>query len=75
MLARPVGTGRLGTREEPGGYVRTQLAAWWSARERGATAVEYALMAGLIALVIVAGVTALGRLVGGQFTAGAGLFS
>ena len=55
--------------------MRTQLAAWWSARERGATAVEYALMAGLIALVIVAGVTALGKLVGGQFTAGAGLFS
>jgi pilus assembly protein Flp/PilA len=56
--------------------MRRRLATWWSARdcERGATAVEYALMAGLIALVIVAGVTALGKLVDGQFTAGAGLF-
>ena len=51
-----------------------RLATWWSARERGATAVEYALMAGLIAIVIVAGVTALGRLVDGQFSAGADLF-
>jgi pilus assembly protein Flp/PilA len=56
--------------------MRRRLATRWSARERerGATAVEYALMAGLIALVIVAGVTALGTLVDGQFTAGAGLF-
>lgn len=45
------------------------------AGERGATAVEYALMAGLIALAIVAGVTVLGLTVGSQFDAGAGLFS
>ena len=51
------------------------LAAIRSAPERGATAVEYALMAGLVALVVMAGVTALGLLVQGQFAAGAGLFS
>lgn len=35
--------------------------------ERGATAVEYALMAGLIALVIVGGVTTFGQAVVGLF--------
>ncbi len=38
------------------------------ARERGATAVEYALMIALIALIIVAAVTALGLGLPGLFT-------
>jgi pilus assembly protein Flp/PilA len=36
--------------------------------EAGATAIEYGLIAGLIAVVIIAGVTALGTKVSGQFT-------
>jgi Flp pilus assembly pilin Flp len=55
--------------------MRKLLATVRCAGERGATAVEYALMAGLIALVIVAGVTLLGQVVRSQFDAGAGLFS
>ena len=35
---------------------------------RGATAIEYALVAGLIAIVIVAGVTAIGTKLSGFFT-------
>jgi len=35
---------------------------------RGATAIEYALVAGLIAMVIVAGVTAVGTKLSGFFT-------
>jgi pilus assembly protein Flp/PilA len=35
---------------------------------RGATAIEYALIAGLIAVVIVAGVTAIGTKLSGFFT-------
>lgn len=42
--------------------------------ERGATAVEYALMAGLIALVIVGGVTVFGVGVNNLFTIPAGVF-
>ena len=36
--------------------------------ERGATAVEYALMVGLIALAIIAGATALGGAINTKFT-------
>ena len=43
-------------------------------RERGATAVEYALMVGLIAVVIVAAVTAFGIGVNSLFTIPAGVF-
>ncbi len=50
-------------------------AALRRAPERGATAVEYALMAGLVALVVIAAVTALGLAVSGHFAAGAGLFA
>ena len=39
--------------------------------ERGATAVEYALMVGLIALAIIAGATALGTAVNGKFSSSA----
>lgn len=42
--------------------------------ERGATAVEYALMVGLIAVVIVAAVTAFGIGVSNLFTIPAGVF-
>ena len=37
--------------------------------ESGAAAIEYALIAGLIALAIVGGATALGGAIGGKFTA------
>ena len=36
--------------------------------ESGAAAIEYALIAGLIALAIVGGATALGSAIGGKFT-------
>jgi pilus assembly protein Flp/PilA len=36
--------------------------------ESGATAIEYALIAGLIALAIVGGATALGNQIGAKFT-------
>ena len=39
--------------------------------ERGATAVEYALMVGLIGLAIIAGATALGNAINTKFTASA----
>jgi pilus assembly protein Flp/PilA len=42
--------------------------------ERGATAVEYALMAALIAIVIVTAVTALGTAVSSLFADAAGMF-
>ena len=45
------------------------------ADEQGATAVEYALMVGLIALVIVGGVTVFGIGVSQLFTIPAGVFS
>jgi pilus assembly protein Flp/PilA len=43
--------------------------------ERGATAVEYALMAGLIAVVIVAAVTIFGRNVIGLFNVPSSVFN
>ena len=51
-------------------------ASWLRARtsERGATAVEYGLMVGLIAVVIVAGVTLFGQGVEALFFIPAGVF-
>ncbi len=43
--------------------------------ERGATAVEYGLMVALIAVVIIAGVTAFGIAVSGLFFIPAGVFN
>ena len=43
--------------------------------DRGATAVEYGLMVGLIAVVIVAGVTVFGIAVNGLFFIPAGVFN
>lgn len=50
--------------------------AWLRARttERGATAVEYGLMVGLIAVVIIAGVTLFGQGVDALFVIPAGVF-
>lgn len=50
--------------------------AWLRARhgERGATAVEYGLMVGLIAVVIIAGVTLFGQGVESLFFIPAGVF-
>jgi Flp pilus assembly pilin Flp len=50
--------------------------AWWARlrlaesddNERGATATEYAILIGLIAIAIVGGVTAFGTELGGYFT-------
>lgn len=47
------------------------ITGFWRDSDRGATAVEYALMAGLVAAVVVGGVTALGLVVNGHFDAGA----
>jgi pilus assembly protein Flp/PilA len=53
--------------------VYTGVVAWWSVlpararEERGATAVEYALMLALIAVVIVAAVAFLGHAVSNRF--------
>lgn len=44
-----------------------KLQAMWATRERGATAVEYGLMVALIAVVIIAAVTALGDTVKDMF--------
>ncbi|AZY49893.1 Flp family type IVb pilin [Bordetella avium] len=44
-----------------------QLSAFWR-DEDGATAIEYGLIAGLIAVVIIAGLTALGGGLNGLFT-------
>ena len=56
------------------------VAAWWSdlrvraQEERGATAVEYALMVALIAIVIVAAVAFLGKAASNKFsTIGSGV--
>jgi Flp pilus assembly pilin Flp len=46
-------------------FTRYQL---WAATEEGATAVEYAILVALIALVIVAGVTAFGGALNAKFT-------
>ena len=54
--------------------VYTGVAAWWSdlrtraLEEKGATAVEYALMVALIAIVIVAAVAFLGRATSNKFS-------
>ena len=53
----------------------TGVSTWWNdlkeraADEGGATAVEYALMVALIAVVIIVAVTALGGKLNGLFTA------
>jgi pilus assembly protein Flp/PilA len=44
-----------------------KLQALWATRERGATAVEYALMVALIAIAVVAAVTFLGNKIGNSF--------
>ena len=54
--------------------VYTGVAAWWNdlqaraEEERGATAVEYALMVALIAIVIVAAVAFLGKATSNKFS-------
>ncbi len=48
--------------------------AWRQRDERGATAVEYGLMVGLIAIVIVAGVSTFGLAVSDLFLIPAGVF-
>jgi pilus assembly protein Flp/PilA len=60
--------------------VYTGVAVWWNVlptrarEERGATAVEYALMLALIAIVIVAAVAFLGHAVSNKFsTIGSGV--
>ena len=60
--------------------VYTGVAAWWSdlrsraLEERGATAVEYALMVALIAIVVVAAVAFLGKAASNKFsTIGSGV--
>ena len=60
--------------------VYTGVAAWWSdlrvraQEERGATAVEYALLVALIAIVIVAAVAFLGKAASNKFsTIGSGV--
>ena len=60
--------------------VYTGVTAWWSdlsvraQEERGATAVEYALMVALIAIVIVAAVAFLGKAASNKFsTIGSGV--
>ena len=60
--------------------IYTGVAAWWSdlrvraQEERGATAVEYALMVALIAIVIVAAVAFLGKAASNKFsTIGSGV--
>jgi pilus assembly protein Flp/PilA len=44
-----------------------KLQALWATRERGATAVEYALMVALIAIAVIAAVTFLGNKIGNSF--------
>jgi pilus assembly protein Flp/PilA len=46
----------------------TKLQVIWATRERGATAVEYALMVALIAIVIIGAVTLLGTTLSDKFT-------
>jgi pilus assembly protein Flp/PilA len=54
--------------------VYTGVSAWWAdlrtraQEERGATAVEYALMLALIAMVIIAAVTFLGKATSSKFS-------
>jgi pilus assembly protein Flp/PilA len=44
-----------------------RMQAMWATRERGATAVEYALMVALIAIAVIAAVTFLGNKIGNTF--------
>ncbi len=60
--------------------VYTEVAIWWSdlkrhgSEEKGATAVEYALMVALIAIVVVAAVAFLGHAASNKFsTIGSGV--
>lgn len=46
--------------------MKDQLVKFWK-DEEGATAIEYALIAGLIAVVIIAALTTLGDQIGGMF--------
>lgn len=46
--------------------MKDQLVKFWK-DEEGATAIEYALIAGLIAVVIIAALTVLGNQIGGMF--------
>ncbi|WKU19609.1 Flp family type IVb pilin [Advenella alkanexedens] len=46
--------------------MKDQLIKFWK-DEEGATAIEYALIAGLIAVVIIAALTTLGNQIGGMF--------
>ncbi|MDY0273669.1 MAG: Flp family type IVb pilin [Advenella sp.] len=46
--------------------MKDQLVKFWK-DEEGATAIEYALIAGLIAIAIIAGATVLGNRIGGMF--------
>ena len=66
MLRGTAGRNRLTTRQ----------ASWLRAHilERGATAVEYGLMVGLIAVVIIVGVTLFGQGVNALFFIPAGVF-
>ena len=52
----------------------TNLMARLRTEEKGATAVEYGIMVGLIAVVIIVGVTAFGQGVDALFTIPAGVF-
>jgi pilus assembly protein Flp/PilA len=55
-------------------HVSTRLALWWTdlkerlSEDRGATAVEYALMVALIAVVIIAAVTLVGNSASDKFS-------
>lgn len=59
--------------EEGAVIVRPSLSEW-QRDERGATAVEYGLMVGLIAIVIIGGVSAFGFAVSDLFLVPAGVF-
>lgn len=53
-------------------YVKMQSFLMAKRDEKGATAVEYALMVSLIAIAIIAAVTGLGNKISGSFTKSAG---
>jgi pilus assembly protein Flp/PilA len=54
---------------EPGAIIMKKLFATFAADESGATAIEYGLIAGLIGVVIITAVTAVGTKVSNQFSA------
>ena len=56
-------------------YVKMQTFLAGRTDEKGATAVEYALMVSLIAIAIIAAVTGLGNKVGSSFNKSAGSLS